>query len=81
MLKAFPGFSGTDFSYFLMFQNIRDAFGLLVLMPIFSTKLQIHEGLLNSIVLFFECLAFLLSAYAKELWQFYLAQVNILLHK
>lgn len=76
MLKRFPGFDGTSFSHLILFFNIKDIVALLIIMPIVSQKLQIHEALLSAIALIGQSLGYFFAPFATELWQFYLCHVK-----
>ena len=78
MLKTFPGFNGASFSHLILFFNIKDILALLVIMPIVSQKLQIHEALLSAIALISQSLGYFFAPFATELWQFYLCHVRFL---
>ena len=74
-MKIFPGFNGEDYSYVTMFRNVRDMIALLVLMPILSTKLQIHEGLIIGITTGLESAGFFILPFIDQVWQIYLVEV------
>lgn len=77
LLKTFPDFDGQDYSYFMIFFTLRDAFSCLVLMPILSTRLQIHDAILTGISLMFEVSGYLMMPFVLEVWHFYFAQVIV----
>ena len=77
MLRQFSGFTGTDWSRLQVFTYVKDIISLLILMPLLTTKFQMHETLFNTFGLGLNCVGFLIAAFAVDLWQFYVAQVSI----
>ena len=72
----FSGFTGSDYSYITNYKNFLSVLGLLVLTPLFTKRFGIHESLLSSIALAMACLGYLLAAFSKNIWQFYIAKVT-----
>ena len=72
----FSGFTGSDYSYITNYKNFLSVLCLLVLTPLFTKRFGIHESLLSSIALAMACLGYLLAAFSKNIWQFYIAKVT-----
>ena len=74
MLLVFDGFNETDYSHFNVAMYLLNTFCLVVVMPIFSGKLKIHDSMLLFIILICEVVSSFITAFVTKLWQFYLAQ-------
>ena len=74
LTKVFEGYDGTDNAIYTIYLRIIGMFGLLVVIPIVSGKLQMHEGLVLTAINYTVAIGAILSAYAVTLWQFYIGQ-------
>jgi len=74
MLLVFDGFTETDYAHFNVAMAVFNTFCLVVIMPIFSGKLQIHDALMLFVILIFEVVSSFITPFVSTLWQFYLAQ-------
>jgi len=55
---VFDGFTGSDFANINVCFNLMSTFALMVLMPILSIKLKIHDAMLQFIVMSLEVIGF-----------------------
>ena len=74
LLDTFDGYEGTDFSLFLFMIYAEGAVASLILLPLLNAKLGVHESLTLTVICLLTSTSSLLSAFSKEIWQFYLAQ-------
>ena len=58
--KAFEGFDGTDFAHLTMFITSVNTIGLLVILPILSHKVNLHESTIQTMAIFVEVIGKLL---------------------
>ena len=58
--KAFEGFDGTDFAHLTMFITAVNTIGLLVILPILSHKVNLHESTIQTMAIFVEVIGKLL---------------------
>lgn len=72
----FPGYTGSEYSYFMFFTTLRDWVTLTLLTPLFITCLKIHEALLSFIALGLTSVGYLFAAFSNTTWQFYGSHVN-----
>ena len=75
MLKILDNFDGEDYAYYMVASNLLSMFGLLVVMPIISGKLHIHEGLILTFITGTTTIGITLQGFAKKLWHFYVCEV------
>ena len=54
--KVLDGFDGTDFAYLTVFITSINSIGLLIILPILSHKLKLHDSAIQFWVLFIECI-------------------------
>ena len=71
LLLKFPGFDGESYSNLILFKNIVNMIALLIFIPILSTKL--HDSTILIIGLTLTSVGLVLSSFAKQLWQIYVA--------
>jgi MFS transporter, PCFT/HCP family, solute carrier family 46, member 3 len=74
MLLIFNGFTETDYSNFNIAMSVLNTFCLVVIMPILSHRLQLHDALMIFLMLVCEVISSCVTPFATMLWQFYLAQ-------
>ena len=74
MLMVFDGFNETDYSHFNVAMLLLSTFYLVVVMPIFSGKLQINDAIMLFLILVCEVVSSFITPFVTTLWQFYLAQ-------
>ncbi len=72
MLRVFDNFGPTENSYFLVFTNMCTAFSMIVVMPILSSKLKLHDAFVLLTIVTIEAVCSVASPYAQELWQFWI---------
>ncbi len=73
MLKTFEGFTGTDFATFMVFLNVISVIGLVLVMPLMSRKLRMHDALMLTLILWTESTGLLWSAFVNKLGWYYAA--------
>ena len=54
--KVLDGFDGTDFAYLTVFITSVNSIGLLIILPILSHKLKLHDSAIQFWVLSIECI-------------------------
>ena len=72
MLLVFDNFGPTENAYFSVFTNMCTVFSLMVIMPILSSKLKLHDALILFIIVTSEAISSVAAPFAKELWQFWI---------
>ena len=75
MRIVFSPFEPADYSEFTIIINLCNAVCLMIIVPILSQKLKIHDSMLIAIILVTEVVSFSISPFVKDvLWQFYIVQ-------
>ena len=74
MLLVFDGFNETDFAHYNVAISFLNTFFLMIVIPIFSGKLQIHDAMMLFIICVCEILSSFITPFVATLWQFYLSQ-------
>ncbi len=74
MLLVFDGFNETDYALLKIVMSLLGFFCLMVIMPIFSGKLQIHDTLLLLVIVTCDVVSSAILPFVDSLWQFYLAR-------
>ena len=69
--KVLEGFTGSDDAYMTVFITAMNSIGLLVILPILSHKLRLHDTLIQVFVVSTECMGYFLFAFSTQLWQVY----------
>ena len=69
---TFPGFDGDAFSYWKVATSIGNVVILSTFVPVVSGRYHMHDALLTSLIFFITAVGYFLTAFTKELWQFYL---------
>jgi len=72
MLLVFDNFGPTENAYFSVFTNMCTVFSLMVIMPILSSKLKLHDAIVLFIIVTCEAISSVAAPFAKELWQFWI---------
>ncbi|TRY81172.1 hypothetical protein TCAL_13740 [Tigriopus californicus] len=73
-IKIIPNYDGTVHSYHQIMLQIVGMVILLFVMPIICLKAQLHEGLILVGINFLVALGTLASAFANNIWQFFVCQ-------
>ncbi len=74
LLLVFDGFSETDYALLNIVMSLLSFVCLMIIMPIFSGKLQVHDALMLFIISVCEVVSAAVIPFTNTLWQFYLAQ-------
>ena len=74
LLLVFDGFNETDYALLNIVMSLVAFVCLMVIMPIFSGKLQIHDALMLFVIVTCEVVSSAILPFVDSLWQFYLAQ-------
>jgi len=74
MLLVFDGFNEKDYVLLKIVMSLLGFFCLMVIMPIFSGKLQIHDTLLLLVIVTCDVVSSAILPFVDSLWQFYLAR-------
>jgi hypothetical protein len=72
-------FDGTDWAYLSFVQRALNSFALLVIMPIVSSKLQIHETIILVFISISVAIAQILGAFVTKEWQLWVTQSMLFL--
>ena len=70
--SSFDGFDGDAFSYWKVATSIGNVVILSTFVPVVSGRYHIHDALLLTFIFFITATGYFLTAFTKELWQFYL---------
>ena len=73
LLLVFDGYSETDYAHFQIFMSLVSFVCLMVIMPIFSGKFEVHDGLMLFVISVCEVSSALVLPFTTEVWQFYVA--------
>ena len=69
---TFPGFDGDAFSYWKVATSIGNVVILSTFVPVVSGRYHMHDALLTCLIFFITAVGYFMTAFTKELWQFYL---------
>ena len=69
--KVLDGFTGSDDAYMTVFITAMNSIGLLIILPLLSHKLKLHDALIQVFVVATECMGYFLFAFSAQLWQVY----------
>ena len=72
MLLVFDGFNETDYALFNIVMSLISFVCLMIIMPIFSGKFQVHDALMLFIISVCEVASAAILPFTDSLWQFYL---------
>ncbi|XP_059097126.1 lysosomal proton-coupled steroid conjugate and bile acid symporter SLC46A3-like [Tigriopus californicus] len=73
-LKCIPGYDGTIHSFYQLMMRVIGMLALLFVMPLICLKAQVHEGLILICISFLVALGTLATAFATNIWQFFVCQ-------
>ena len=74
LLLVFDGFTETDYALLNIAMSVVAFVYLMIIMPIFSGKLQVHDALMLFFIIACEVVGAAFIPFVTDLWQFYLAQ-------
>ena len=74
MRLVFKPFEPVDYSQFTVIISLCNAVCLMIIVPILSQKLKIHDSMLIAIILATEVVSFGISPFVDVLWKFYIVQ-------
>ena len=74
MRLVFKPFDESDYATFSVIIHICNAICLMIIVPVLSQKLKVHDAMLIFIILVTEVISFAVTPFVDELWQFYLIQ-------
>jgi len=73
MLLVFDGFTETDYAHFNIIMSLLSFVCLMVIMPLFSGKFEVHDALMLFAISVCEVASAVVIPFTTELWQFYVA--------